>query len=86
MGLTFFGLSLSYRENLFSKIHEIVFWGNGGYSFNEVYNFPIWLREFIFNKLKTHYEKDKKSTDQQLSELKNKTPQPKFKPQNFKYK
>lgn len=26
-------------------IHEIVFYGRGGYSWGEVYNFPIWLRK-----------------------------------------
>jgi len=34
-----------------------VFHGNGGYDFHTVYNMPIWLRNFTFNKMREHYEK-----------------------------
>jgi len=40
---------------LFNQIHEIIFHGNGGYDWHTVYNMPIWLRNFTFNKLKEHY-------------------------------
>ena len=56
MGLTFFGLTLEYRMYLFTQIHEIIFHGNGGYDYNTIYNMPIWLRNFTFNKLKEHYQ------------------------------
>ena len=29
-----------------------MFHGNGGYSYDTVYNMPLWLRKFTFNKLK----------------------------------
>ncbi len=35
-----------------------MFHGNGGYDFHTVYNMPIWLRNFTFNKLKVHYDKE----------------------------
>lgn len=57
MGLTFFGLSSSYRESVFNQIHEIVFHGQGGYVYDDVYNMPIWLRRFTFNKIKDFYDK-----------------------------
>ena len=41
---------------MFNTIHEIVFNGKGGYDWNTVYNMPIWLRKFTFNKLKSHYD------------------------------
>ena len=44
---------------LFSTIHEIVFHGNGGYSYDDIYNMPIWLRKFTFNKIKEWYENQK---------------------------
>jgi hypothetical protein len=44
---------------LFSIIHEIVFHGNGGYNYDDVYNMPIWLRKFTFNKIKEFYESQK---------------------------
>ncbi len=63
---TFFGLTSSeaaqYRLNLFSQIHEIVFHGKGGYDWNTIYNMPIWLRKFTFNKIKEFYEKEAEAT------------------------
>lgn len=54
--LTFFGLTSEYRASVFSQIHEIVFNGQGGYDYETVYNMPIWLRRFTFQKLKDHYD------------------------------
>ena len=54
--LTFFGLTSEYRTAIFSQIHEIVFNGQGGYDYESVYNMPIWLRKFTFQKLKDHYD------------------------------
>jgi len=58
LGLTFFGLTSQYRLNLFNQIHEIVFHGKGGYDWVTVYNMPIWLRNFTFNKIYDFYEKE----------------------------
>ena len=35
----------------------MVFHGNGGYDWHTVYNMPIWLRNFTFNKIKDYYDK-----------------------------
>lgn len=60
MGLAFFGLTptsaKSLRNTVFSQIHEIVFHGKGGYSWGEIYNMPIWLRNFTFKKIKSYYD------------------------------
>jgi len=40
-------------------IHEIVFYGNGGYDWHTIYNMPIWLRTFTYNKIKEHYSPKK---------------------------
>ncbi len=77
MGLAFFGLTpekaSSSRLNIFTQIHEIVFWGNGGYSWTEVYNMPIWLRLFTFNQIRKHYEDKNKHQQQSQSKNTNKT-------------
>ncbi len=57
LGLTFFGLTPEYRGTIFNQIHEILFWGQGGYDYATVYSMPIWLRKFTFHKLKSHYDK-----------------------------
>lgn len=35
-----------------------MFHGNGGYDWHTIYNMPIWLRNFTFNKMKEHYTKE----------------------------
>ena len=59
LGSAFFGLTLQYRANLFKQIHEIIFHGKGGYNYSDVYNFPIWLRNFTYNSIVEFYEKEK---------------------------
>jgi hypothetical protein len=66
-GLTFFGLTPErvndHRVDLFTQIHEIVFWGNGGYSWGDIYNMPIWLRKFTFSKLSKYYSDKAKQSN-----------------------
>mgnify|MGYP000440977782 CR=1 FL=1 len=59
-GLAFFGLTPDYRASLFRQIHDICFHGQGGYNFNEVYEFPIWLRNFVHRSMVEYYEKENK--------------------------
>jgi hypothetical protein len=65
LGLAFFGLTSNIvpqaRRNIFKQIHEIVFHGKGGYSWNDVYNMPIWLRRFTFKEIQNFYEKEHES-------------------------
>lgn len=67
MGLTFFGQTpetvTQSRVNLFSQLHQIVFYGKGGYDYHTIYNMPIWLRNFTFSEIKKHYDDEKKEYD-----------------------
>ncbi len=71
MDLTFFGLTSDLvpqvRVNLFTQIHEIVFHGQGGYDWETVYNMPIWLRKFTFNKMREYYDKQNASQNEDLA-------------------
>ena len=49
--LTFFGLTSEYRKSLFKQIHEIVYYGGGGYDWYTVYKMPIWLRKFTYQSI-----------------------------------
>ena len=62
LGLPFFGLTQQYRVNLFTQIHEIVFHGKGGFDYDTVYDFPIWLRNFTFKKMNDYYEEESKAS------------------------
>ena len=65
LGLAFFGLTINIipqvRHSVFKQIHEIVFHGKGGYSWNDVYNMPIWLRRFTFKETQEFYDKEQES-------------------------
>ena len=71
LDLTFFGLTSEiapqHRVNLFIQIHEIVFHGQGGYDWETVYNMPVWLRKFTFNKMREYYEKQNASQNEDLA-------------------
>jgi len=71
LGLAFFGLTFDIvpqaRAALFTQIHEICFYGKGGYDWSTVYDMPVWLRRFTFNKINEHYKNEK----QQVEEAKN---------------
>ncbi len=62
LGLAFFGLTINIisqaRHSVFKQIHEIVFHGKGGYSWNDIYNMPIWLRRFTFKEIQEFYDKE----------------------------
>jgi hypothetical protein len=40
-----------------------VFHGKGGYDYNTIYNMPIWLRNFTFNKIKEWYNPQNDTND-----------------------
>jgi len=64
LGLAFFGLTFDIapqaRASIFTQIHEICFHGNGGYDWNTIYNMPIWLRKFTFNKIQEYHNEETK--------------------------
>lgn len=44
------------RRNLFKQIHEIVFHGQGGYRWADVYAMPLWLRNWTFKEISDYYK------------------------------
>ena len=86
--LTFFGLTQEYRLYFFKQIHEIVFNGQGGYSWETVYNMPIWLRKFTFETLKEHYDKineENKKLENQYNKKDNSLSRPNITPKQPTY-
>ena len=67
LGLGFFGLDYEIapqaRAAVFTQIHEICFHGQGGYNWHTVYDMPIWLRRFTFNKLQEYYKKQEEQIE-----------------------
>jgi len=71
--LTFFGLSKDHRKKLFKDIHEICFYGQGGYSWEDVYSMPIWLRNYTYKEIEAHYLKRQETIDEKNNVITNKT-------------
>ena len=69
MGLGFFGLTPKNKIYIFSEIHELVFHGGGGFTYDIVYNMPIWLRKYHLRRIKDWFGK-------QNSQKENKPPSP----------
>ena len=67
LGLAFFGLTIDlakkHQITLYKQIHQICFYGKGGYDWNTIYNLPIYLRKFIFNEIREFYEEEKRETE-----------------------
>lgn len=54
---TFFGLRPDHRPIIHSEIFDLIFFGNGGFTFSDVYEMPIFLRKFYLKKLSVTLEK-----------------------------
>ena len=63
MGLGFFGLNLNYRKHLHSHIFDLIFHGNGGFTFSDVYNMPVWARKFYIGKIVEWKQEEQKAYD-----------------------
>lgn len=51
------------RAKLFRELHEIVFYGKGGYDWETVYHLPLWLRRFVYSEINKHYKKEAEAID-----------------------
>lgn len=66
----FFGLSLNYRKLLHSQIFDLIYHGNGGFTFSDVYNMPLWARKFYISKIVEFKENEKQAYDKQVKKSK----------------
>jgi hypothetical protein len=46
---------------LFRTIHEILFYGRGGYDYETVYNMPIWLRRITHQMIVEYMSKEREA-------------------------
>ncbi len=52
----FFGLTPEYKNVVHQQIHDLVYHGGGGFKHSEVYNMPIWMRQYHLKSIKDHLE------------------------------
>lgn len=63
MASTFFGLTPQYKKSLHQNIFSIVYYGKGGFNFNDVYQMPVYLRNFYLQQFIDAVEQEKKAME-----------------------
>ncbi len=58
MGQAFFGLTSEYKVETHKIIFSLAYFGNGGFTFEQVYNMPIYLRNFYVKYLEEIKQKE----------------------------
>ena len=66
----FFGLSSSDRQIIHSQIFDLIYHGNGGFTFSDVYNMPIWARKYYIKQIVDFKKEQKKAYDDQAKKIK----------------
>lgn len=51
MGQTFFGLTSDIKLQIHKTLFSLAYYGNGGFTFEQVYNMPVYLRAFYIKQL-----------------------------------
>ncbi len=57
MGSRFFGLTPNYKLQIYQEIHDLVYYGNGGFIYSEVYQMPIHIRRYHIRQIDVLHKK-----------------------------
>ena len=68
----FFGLQPKHKKQVYEEIFQLVYYGKGGFTFDEVYNLPIYLRKFYLKRLEKQYQDENKEIDKAQKEMQQK--------------
>jgi len=70
LDLTFFGFDASYRVQLHDTIFNIIWFGEGRWDWDTVYNMPVFLRNFWIKKINEIIDNKKQAIKQQQQKTK----------------
>lgn len=62
------------RGNYLSEIWSLCFHTNGGFTFKEVYDMPIYMRRFFIKKTSKHFEEKDKAEKEHMEKAKRNQP------------
>ena len=68
--MNFFGLPASSRPAIHEEIFALLYYGNGGFTHNEVYNMPVYLRRFNIKLLEKAIKQQNESQQKSASKSK----------------
>jgi hypothetical protein len=69
--LTFFGLTPTYKNSLLEEIHTLCYFGNGGFTHDDVYNMPIRYRHYHLKKISEYIEMQNNAKNSSTNTLEN---------------
>ena len=64
LGQTFFGFKPKDRVDLHDQIFDMLWIGEGRWTWNDIYHMPLFLRKFYVKKLNSIHEKQKTAEKQ----------------------
>ena len=70
--LSFFGLQPKHKKDIHEEIFQLIYYHKGGFTFNEVYNLPIYLRKFYLKRLEKQYSDENKEVDKAQKKMQQK--------------
>jgi hypothetical protein len=77
--LTFFGLTLTYKNIVLEEVHTLCYFGNGGFTHDEVYNMPIRYRHYHLKKISEYIDQQNEAANKKSNTLENSSkPRPKI--------
>ena len=56
---SFFGLRAEDKPAIHDQIFSLCYHGKGGFNYTEVYNMPVYLRQFYIKKAQQFYDSEK---------------------------
>ena len=66
----FFGLAPNYRRVLHEQIFQLIYYGKGGFTWQDVYNFPVWLRVFYLQEINKIHKKQQEDHEKASRKMK----------------
>ena len=74
--LSFFGLQPKHKKDIHEEIFQLIYYHKGGFTFDEVYNLPIYLRKFYLKRLEKQYQDENKEIDKAPKKMRQKYKSP----------
>ena len=71
---TFFGLTQQYRLVFQNAIFDLIYHSNGGFSYQDVYHMPVYLRTFYIQKLNKMFTDQNKEQEKRLKSIRSNKP------------
>ena len=72
MGVGFFGLQPQHRQIIHSTLFDLIYHGNGGFTWSDVYNMPTWARKFYISKIIEFNQEKQKAEQKEHNKIKSK--------------